>query len=145
MKRKVVFGAVAALAVTLALTTTWVTAQNPGPGGRGPRAGAMTDQLCPVGPMHEAMEEAIAGALGITHDELEAALAAGRTVPQIAQERGVAFTAVQAAVQQLHQQYGMPGPYHRFGGMMGGYGMMGGRGMMGGQVGGPNGAGCPFR
>jgi hypothetical protein len=142
MKRMAIFGAIAVLAVTLVLTTSWALAQNPGAGGRGPRGMPMADQVCPVGPMHEAMEEAIAGALGITPGELEAALAAGKTLTQIAQERGVDFAVVQAAMQQLHEQYGMPGPNARTGGMMGGHGMTGGR------FAAPAGAGsivCPFR
>lgn len=41
------------------------------------------------GPMHEAMQEAIAEALGITHEELEERIAAGETVWSIAQEKGL--------------------------------------------------------
>jgi uncharacterized protein YidB (DUF937 family) len=41
------------------------------------------------GPMHEAMQEAMAEALGITHEELEARYAAGDTAWTIAQEKGL--------------------------------------------------------
>jgi len=40
------------------------------------------------GPMHEYMEDAMADALGITHDELEELLDQGKTMWQIAQEKG---------------------------------------------------------
>ena len=122
MKRPLIIGAAAVLALGLAFTaTTWVSAQTPGPG-RGPRATPTANQPYAGGAMHEEMEEAIAGALGITHDELEAALAAGRTVPQLAQERGVDFATVQAAMQKVHEAYGMPGPGPQGTGMMGGQG-----------------------
>lgn len=41
------------------------------------------------GPMHETMQDAIAEALGITHEELEERYAAGDTAWTIAQEKGL--------------------------------------------------------
>lgn len=52
-----------------------------------------------MGVYHDQMHEAAAKALGITVTDLEAQLDAGKTVAQIAQERGVDLTTVQAAMQ----------------------------------------------
>ena len=58
-----------------------------------------------IGPLmqHEEMQAAIAGALGITVDELEAAHAAGKRLPELAAELGVALEDVQTAVQAAHE------------------------------------------
>jgi hypothetical protein len=61
-------------------------------------------------PDHDQMQAAIAGALGITVEELEAERAAGKTVATIAQERGVSLDVVRAAMQGGHQAAGMAGP-----------------------------------
>jgi hypothetical protein len=136
----IILAAVAALAVALAFGATgWVVAQGPGPGPRhGSVAGPGMYESCPAGgAMHEDMQEAIAGVLGITREELAAALATGKTMPQIAWEHGVDFATVQAAIQQVHHAYGMAGG-------AAGIGMMGGRGgMMGGAFGAPAGT-CPY-
>jgi len=42
-----------------------------------------------VGPMHEYMEKAFAEALGISEEDLEAALASGKTMWQVAEEKGM--------------------------------------------------------
>ena len=65
-------------------------------GGRGPNAtGAQ------VGVYRDQMHEAAATALGITVEDLEAQLDAGKTVAQIAEERGVDLTTVQAAMKEV--------------------------------------------
>lgn len=58
---------------------------------------------------HEAMQATVAGALGISVEQLQTELAAGKTVPQIAQERGVDLTTVREAMQAQHQALGGPG------------------------------------
>lgn len=61
------------------------------------------------GPMHEYMEKAIAEALGMSEEELEAALEDGKTMWQVAEEKGltaekfqeVMLTARQEAIEQM--------------------------------------------
>lgn len=95
----------------------------PGPG---PNAGMMRGGHGPVegrGPAdgtrqylrHDQMHAAAAQALGISVDELEAQLAAGKTVATIAAERGIDLATVQDAMRAQR-----PGP--------GGAGRMGGGG-----------------
>jgi hypothetical protein len=101
--------------------------------GRGPHggAGAMGSQGPSAtggqaGVYHDQMHEAAAKALGITVSDLQTQLDAGKTVAQIAQERGVDLTTVQAAMKDAHP-----------GGM--------GAGGMGPGAGPGNGAGaCPY-
>jgi hypothetical protein len=50
------------------------------------------------------MHTKIAGALGMTVDDFNAALAAGKTPFTIAQEKGIDFTTVQAAMQAAHAE-----------------------------------------
>jgi hypothetical protein len=99
-----------------------VSAQGPGsntgagpaaPGrGHGPNATMHAQRHADgeTGPAHDQMQAAIAGALGITVEELEAERAAGKTVATIAQERGVSLDAVRAAMQGVHPAAGMTGP-----------------------------------
>lgn len=61
--------------------------------GRGPHG--TTDG---TGIYHEQVHAAAASALGITVDDLEAQLAAGKTVADIAQERGIDLATVQEAM-----------------------------------------------
>lgn len=58
-----------------------------------------------IGPLmqHEEMQAAIAGALGITVDELEAARAEGKRLPELAAELGVALEDVLTAVKAAHE------------------------------------------
>ena len=49
------------------------------------------------------MKTAVADALGLTVEELEAAQAEGKRLPQIAAEQGVELTAVHEAMQAAHQ------------------------------------------
>lgn len=62
-----------------------------------------------MGPYHDAMQAALAGALGMTVDDLQAELAAGKTVPQIAQERGVDLAKIREVMQAQHAAMGGPG------------------------------------
>jgi hypothetical protein len=63
-------------------------------------AGADTDGL-----MHDAIWEAIASTLGLSVDELEAEFAAGKSLPQIADERGVEWADLIAAVEQARREW----------------------------------------
>lgn len=56
-------------------------------GGNG--RGMMGNSSYGYGPMHEYMEEALANALGITKDDLEAKLAAGETMYDVAKAQGM--------------------------------------------------------
>lgn len=101
-------------------------ARHMGPGGgHGPmRDGAGAE----TGPYHDQMHAAAAAALGISVTDLEAQLDAGKTIAQIAQERGVDLTTVQAAMKAARPEAT-------------------GRGPMGGRFGGGPGAGagdCPY-
>lgn len=62
--------------------------------GMRPERGMMQDIVDP-----EAMHAALADALGLTVDELDAAHAEGKRLPEIAEEQGVAIEDVQAAMQ----------------------------------------------
>ena len=63
--------------------------------------GGMMDQM---GDHHDEMLQAAAGALGISTDELQAQLDAGKTVPEIATERGVDLAKVREAMQAAHPE-----------------------------------------
>ena len=83
------------LAMTLVLATVGGTlAQTM------PMAADGMHATCQQGAVHEA----VAQALGISTDELYAAHAAGKTVAQLAAERGVDLDTVTAAVLQVHKQ-----------------------------------------
>ncbi|MBI4214270.1 MAG: hypothetical protein HY534_08180, partial [Chloroflexi bacterium] len=56
-----------------------------------------------MGARHAQMQASLSQALGLTAEELYAELAAGRTVPQIAQERGIDLTTLHQAMQGQHQ------------------------------------------
>ena len=70
-----------------------------------------------TGPYHDQMHAAAATALGITVTDLEAQLDGGKTVAQIAQERGVDFATVQAAMRDARPQTGGRGPMGQGAGM----------------------------
>lgn len=102
----------------------FVAAQTPpnpgvaGPGGRGP---ALMQEHGGRGPMagrhvaqqgterHAQVQAAVAEALGLTAEQLQAELAAGKTVPQIAQERGVDLAKVHEAARAAHPSGGQHG------------------------------------
>ncbi len=89
-------GLLAALMVIGVIGATSVYAQGPTPTqppqqGRGPGGGR--------GPMGGPGLEAAAQALGMTTDELTTALKGGKTLEQIAQDKGVDFAKVQSAMQ----------------------------------------------
>lgn len=96
-KSLVVVAILAALLTALGAVGFALAGQNTpptpyGPGMMGGRGGGMMGGLRSedgYGPMHEAMEEAMAEALGISVEELEASHAAGETAWTIAQEKGL--------------------------------------------------------
>jgi hypothetical protein len=96
---------IAALAV---FTTGVVLAQEPTPptpGGWGPGARMMGHfgySAGEYGPMHEYMEEAMARALGITVDELEAQHEAGKTAYEIALGLGFSADEIPALLNDAH-------------------------------------------
>jgi len=89
----IVVAILAALAVAGFALAQKPTPNTPfGPGMMGGRGGGMMggwQSEDGYGPMHEAMQDAIAEALGITHDELEERYATGDTAWTIAQEKGL--------------------------------------------------------
>jgi hypothetical protein len=118
--------------------------------GRGP-GGGMMGGGGGYGPIHEYMEKALADKLGMTEEQVEADLAAGKTMYQIALDHGIkaedfptfmtevrqaafkaavadgAITQEQADWMLSHMQNGY-GAGNGTGGCGGGGGMMGGRG-----------------
>jgi len=91
MKKKFLLGVVgiALTAIVAFAVVPHVFAQAPTPDpqqtpGWGPRGWMMGGTQ----PMHEYMEEAIAGKLGMTEEDLEKELASGKTMWQVAEERG---------------------------------------------------------
>ena len=111
------------------------------------------------GPMHDAMIAAFAQNLGITVDDLNARLAKGETMAQIAASKGLTsaefYTLMTDARSQAIDQAVKDGTLtqaqadwmkQRGAGMMGGYNARGGRGAgRGGMMGGFSGNGaCPY-
>lgn len=178
MNKKMIVTAVVA-ALVLGLMVVGLTSAQTLTGGRGPggmRNGAGIHRTVPpqdMGPMHEAMLNALAEGLGLTRADLDARLAAGETPYTIAQAQGLTdeeFTALMqaaraAAIAQAvvdgtltqeqatwmlsHNMQGMGANMHSggMGNMMGGgmgAGMHGG-GMGAGMRGGMMGTGtCPY-
>lgn len=90
-------------------------AMGPGGGGHGPGPGVTTDGT--VGPYHDQIHQAAADALGITVQDLDARLAAGETMYEIADSLGVSFNTVQTAMQSAQPRIGGRGGMQRgFGG-----------------------------
>ena len=56
------------------------------------------------GPMHEYMEEALAKALGITQEDLEAKLAAGETMWTVAQAQGLTDAQISELMTNAHSE-----------------------------------------
>jgi hypothetical protein len=100
----------------------------PWPGRPGAHGPAMMAGMHANGAMmahHPEHQAAMAAALGMTVEELQAQLAAGKTVAAIAQERGVDLTAVHAAMQAEYHAAGMAGMWRWRGMHMGGPAGMG--------------------
>jgi hypothetical protein len=105
MKKGLLIGALVGIVVSALVMAGLAFAQTPTPapqfpfgqgmmggrqrGGMGQcmMGGARTDGQ--YGPMHEYMEKAFAEALGISQDDLETALAGGKTMWQVAQDKGM--------------------------------------------------------
>ncbi len=114
MKKGLLIGALLGLVVGALVVAGYAFAQTPSPspvpqfpfgpgmmGGRqrgGMMGGYSANGQFGYGPMHEYMEKAYAEALGISQDDLEAALASGKTMWQVAQEKGLTQAQFQTAV-----------------------------------------------
>ncbi len=112
-KKLVLAGAVAAVGLLGFATVGLAVAQTGGGPSPTPAAtaagphGHMGDHGAMMGhtsQTHDQVHDAVAKALGITVDELKADLEAGKTIPDIAQEKGVDMTAVTAAMQAAHPE-----------------------------------------
>ena len=108
MKKGLLVGALVGLVVGALVVAGYAFAQTPTPapqfpfgggmmGGRqrGGMMGGYRSSDGQYGPMHEYMEKAFAKALGIKEDDLEAALASGKTMWQVAEEKGMTAEAFQ--------------------------------------------------
>ena len=111
--RKVVLaGALAAVGIMTLSTIGFATAQTRGGSDGSSMHGAMgmsgqsamdCDSMGGMGAGGTGqMHEALAGALGITVDELNAQLASGTTVADIAAEKGIDLTTLHATMQEKH-------------------------------------------
>lgn len=121
---------------------------------------AMHQWMSASGGMHTFVWNALADTLDLTSDELTAEVNSGKTIAQIAEEKGVSRTDLAAALETAHKDAltqavtngyltqdqadgilaQMAGRYEWMIDNMGAGGMMGGRGgMMGGQAGGCHG------
>lgn len=95
------------LATTLALGVAGRALAQTGPTAPNATYGSCWNGTTGSGPAsgwHGATHEAVAQALGISSEELSAARAEGKTVAQIAAERGVDLDTVTAAALQSHMQ-----------------------------------------
>jgi 2-oxo-4-hydroxy-4-carboxy--5-ureidoimidazoline (OHCU) decarboxylase len=96
--------------------TTWVSAQTPptpwagmhgamgGMQGHGTMAGS-ADHAAMMA-QHPEMSATVAKALGLTTEELQAQINAGKTVPQIAQEKGINLDTLRTTMMAQHQADG---------------------------------------
>jgi len=112
MKKGLLIGALVGIVVSALVMAGYAFAQTPTPvpqfpfgqgmmggrqrGGMGMMGGARTNGQ--YGPMHEYMEKAFAEALGIPQADLETALASGKTMWQVAQEKGLTQEQFQKAM-----------------------------------------------
>jgi hypothetical protein len=117
MKRRYILGTVAGVVVAgglLAGGIGWVSAQTPPGAGTpvpvtsGPRMHA-SGGFGAMGTQHAQMQDTLAKSLGLTAEQLQAEFQSGKTVPQIAQERGIDLTELQSTMQAQHQANGFPG------------------------------------
>ncbi|HEY5475108.1 MAG TPA: hypothetical protein VIK11_00210 [Tepidiformaceae bacterium] len=125
-RKLVLIGAVAAIGL-LGTASIGVAFADSGTGPTGWGMGHMgsVNQQVPAAcdQTHDQMQAAIAKALGITVDDLNVQIAAGKTVADIATAKGLDFaTVMQQAMTTVHGD--LPGGY----GPGSGAGMMGGRG-----------------
>jgi hypothetical protein len=164
--KKWLLGSVIAVTIIVALLSAgYVFAQStsptpqPGSGfgrGRGMMGGGMMgySDVDAAGPMHDAMIAVFAQKLGTTVDDLNARLARGETMAQIAAAKGLTteefFNLMKDARSQAIDQAVKNGTLtqaqadwmkQRGAGMMGANGTRGGRGMMGGYS---NNSPCPY-
>ena len=118
VRRLILAGALAGTAILTLSTIGFAAAQTRGPGSPGVHAamaniGQMTasaDMNCAAmdgmgtagTKLHEQMQAAAASALGMTVSELDSRLASGKTMAEIAAEKGVALGTLQAAMQKAH-------------------------------------------
>jgi hypothetical protein len=123
-KKLVLAGAVAAVGL-LGFATVGLAFAQPGDGptptatvsptghhGHMGNNGTMTGhmgQMGQTGQAHDQMHDAVAKALGITVDELNAQLKAGKSVPDIAREKGIDMATITAAMQAAHPDSHGPG------------------------------------
>jgi uncharacterized protein YidB (DUF937 family) len=114
-----------------------------GQGGYGARGGMM--QNGEFGPMHEYMEAAMAKALGMDVEDLEAAIDSGKTMWDVAQEKGISqdefFTLMQTARGEALKQMVADGVITQ---AQADWMLQRGPGGMGGGRGGRGGSGCPM-
>lgn len=119
MKKLVLGGAIAAIGLFALASVGLAVAQTgggatptptetpSGPGGHmGGDHGSIMGQMDQV---HQQMQEVVAKALGLTVDELNAQLDAGKTISDIAKEKGIDMATVTAAIQAAHPAGGMMG------------------------------------
>ena len=121
----VIAGAVVVAGALFVGGTTWVSAQTPptpwarmhgamgGMQGHGAMAG--TADHAAMMAQHPEMSAAVAKALGLTTEELQVQIKAGKTVPQIAQEKGINLDTLRTTMMAQHQadgtHRGMGGPF----------------------------------
>jgi hypothetical protein len=119
MKKGLLIGALVGMVISALVVAGYAFAQTPtpvpqfpfGPGmmggrqsgraGPGMMGGSRSDGQ--YGPMHEYMEGAFAEALGIPQADLEAALASGKTMWQVAQEKGLTLEQFQKVMLEARQ------------------------------------------
>src|SRR5665647_1326887 len=107
-------GAIAAIGLLGFATAGLAVAQTggdatPAPAGHHGNMGDHGAMMGQMGQAHEPMHEAVAKALGLTVDDLNAQIAAGKTVPDIAREKGIDMATVTAAMQAAHPDGYGPG------------------------------------
>ena len=116
MKKGLLIGALVGMVISILVVAGYAFAQTPSPvpqfpfgqgmmGGRqrgGMLGGARSDGQ--YGPMHEYMEEAMAKALGISQADLETALASGKTMWQVAEEKGLTLEQFQKVMLDARQE-----------------------------------------
>ena len=102
-----VTGAVVVAGALFVGGTTWVSAQTPPTpwtGMHGAMAGS-ADHAAMMAQRPE-MSATVAKALGLTTEELQAQIKAGKTVPQIAQEKGINLDTLRTTMMAQHQTDG---------------------------------------
>ena len=85
---------------------TWASAQTPPmPWGGHGTMGSGADHSAMMA-QHPEMLATVAAALGLTTEELQAQITAGKTVPQIAQEKGITLDTLRTTMLAQHQTDG---------------------------------------